>query len=142
MFTPDESFNAVFGRDGSAIQMGVWAGGRLEADISSMNFDSMTVPDYLPGPLWVDSQGERFQNEAFAGPEINGFFMARSRRGNIISIFDSNYEKQILTGFPGHQAFDYSDEDVVNAMKANFEEAKAASPAGTESGICQYRRRI
>lgn len=134
-FTPDEDFNAVFGRDGSTIQMGVWAGGRLETDISTMNFDSMTVPDYLPGPLWVDANGERFQNEAFAGPEINGFFMARSRRGNIISLFDSNYEKQILTGFPGHQAFDYSDEDTVNAMKANFEEAKASSPAGTESGF-------
>jgi uncharacterized protein with FMN-binding domain len=135
LFTPDEDFNAVFGRDGSTIQMGVWAGGRLEADISSMNFDSMTIPDYLPGPLWVDSNGERFQNEAFAGPEINGFFMARTRRGNIISIFDSNYEKQILTGYPGHQAFDYSDETAVNEMKANFEEAKSASPAGTESGF-------
>ena len=51
LFTKDEDFFAPFGRDGSTIQMGVWAGGRLEGDISTMNFDSMTVPDYLPGPL-------------------------------------------------------------------------------------------
>lgn len=65
-----------------------------------MNFDSMTVPDYLPGPLWVDENGQRFQNEAFAGPEINGFFMARAKRGNITSIYDSTYETQILRGLP------------------------------------------
>lgn len=51
MFTQDEDFLAPFGRDGPTIQMGVWAGGHLESDISTMNFDSMTVPDYLPGPL-------------------------------------------------------------------------------------------
>lgn len=134
-FTPDEDFNAVFGRNGSAIQMGVWAGGRIETDVSSMNFDSMTIPDYLPGPLWVDANGQRFQNEASAGPELNGFFLARSRRGNIISIFDSTYDTQILRGFPGHQAFDYSDETAVNNMLANFAAAKEASPAGTEAGF-------
>lgn len=100
LFTKDEDFFAPFGRDGSTIQMGVWAGGRLEGDISTMNFDSMTVPDYLPGPLWVDENGQRFQNEAFAGPEINGFFMARAKRGNITSIYDSTYETQILRGLP------------------------------------------
>lgn len=117
LFTKDEDFFAPFGRDGSTIQMGVWAGGRLEGDISTMNFDSMAVPDYLPGPLWVDENGQRFQNEAFAGPEINGFFMARAKRGNIISIYDSTYETQILRGFPGHQAFEYDMPAVVEAMK-------------------------
>ena len=115
LFTKDEDFFAPFGRDGSTIQMGVWAGGRLEGDISTMNFDSMAVPDYLPGPLWVDENGQRFQNEAFAGPEINGFFMARAKRGNITSIYDSTYEIQILRGFPGHQAFEYDMPAVVEA---------------------------
>ena len=115
--------------------MGVWAGGRLETDISSMNFDSMMIPDGMAGPLWVDANGQRFQNEAAAGPELNGFFMARSRRGNIISVFDSTYSTQILRGFPGHQAFDYSDKATVDAMLAKFEAAKAASPNATEDGF-------
>ena len=135
LFTKDEDFFAPFGRDGSTIQMGVWAGGRLEGDISTMNFDSMTMPDYLPGPLWVDENGQRFQNEAFAGPEINGFFMARAKRGNITSIYDSTYNTQILRGFPGHQAFNYSDPDAVDAMLAKFEAAKAVSPNATEDGF-------
>lgn len=136
MFTKDEDFFAPFGRDGSTIQMGVWAGGRLESDISTMNFDSMTVPDYLPGPLWVDGNGQRFQNEAFAGPEINGFFMARAKRGNIISIYDSNYEPQILRGFPGHSAFEYDMPEVVDAMKANFENARNAGAEGANGWYC------
>lgn len=136
IFTKDEDFFAPFGRDGSTIQMGVWAGGRLEGDISTMNFDSMTVPDYLPGPLWVDENGQRFQNEAFAGPEINGFFMARAKRGNITSIYDSNYEPQILRGFPGHQAFEYDMPQVVDAMKANFEAARAAGADGANGWYC------
>ena len=135
LFTKDEDFFAPYGRDGSTIQMGVWAGGRLEGDISTMNFDSMTTPDYLPGPLWVDENGQRFQNEAFAGPEINGFFMARAKRGNITSIYDSTYNTQILRGFPGHQAFNYSDPDTVDAMLAKFEAAKAVSPNATEDGF-------
>ena len=136
LFTKDEDFFAPFGRDGSTIQMGVWAGGRLEGDISTMNFDSMGVPDYLPGPLWVDENGQRFQNEAFAGPEINGFFMARAKRGNITSIYDSTYETQILRGFPGHQAFEYDMPAVVEAMKGNFEAAKAAGAEGANGWYC------
>ena len=136
MFTQDEDFLAPFGRDGSTIQMGVWAGGHLESDISTMNFDSMTVPDYLPGPLWVDEKGQRFQNEAFAGPEINGFFMARAKRGNITSIYDSTYETQILRGFPGHQAFEYDMPAVVEAMKGNFEAARNAGAEGANGWYC------
>ena len=122
--------------DGSGIQLGYWAGGRLEGNISTMNFDSMAVPDYLPGPLWVDENGQRFQNEAFAGPEINGFFMARAKRGNITSIYDSTYETQILRGFPGHQAFEYDMPAVVEAMKGNFEAAKAAGAEGANGWYC------
>ncbi len=136
MFTSEEGFNAPFGRDGSAIQMGVWAGGRLEGEISTMNFDSMTVPDYIPGPLWVDEKGERFQNEAFAGPELNGFFMARAKRGNITSVYDSTYETQILRGFPGHQGFEYDMPETVEAMKANFTAAREAGAAGANGWYC------
>ena len=136
MFTGEEGFSAPFGRDGSAIQMGVWAGGRLEPDISSMNFDSAVVPDYIPGPLWVDKNGQRFQNEAFAGPELNGFFMARTKRGNITSIYDSTYPSQIRRGFPGHQAFDYTNAETVAAMEANFETARTAGAAGANGWYC------
>jgi hypothetical protein len=136
LFTADEGFLCPFGRDGSSIQMGVWAGGRLESEISSMNFDSAATPDYIPGALWVDKNGERFQNEAFAGPEISGFFMARSRRGNITSIYDNTYPVQILRGFPGHQSFDYANQMEVDVLTAKFEAARNAGAAGADGYYC------
>lgn len=136
LFTKDEGFLAPFGRDGSTIQMGVWAGGRLEGEISTMNFDSMTVPDYIPGPLWVDENGERFQNEAFAGPELGGFFLARAKRGNIISVYDSTYETQIMRGFSGHQGFEYDNPKAVEQMLANFTAAREAGAAGANGWYC------
>lgn len=136
MFTAEENFSAFMGRDGSTIQMGVWAGGRLEGEISTMNFDSMSTPDAIPGALWVDNNGERFQNEAFAGTEINGFFMARAKRGNITSIYDSTYPTQILRGYPGHGAFDYSNEGTVNSKLASFEAARSAGAEGANGFYC------
>ena len=133
--TPSEKMFGKLGRNGSAIQMGVWAGGRLETDISSMNYDSMATPDYIPGALWVDERGERFQNEAFGGTEINGFLMARMKRGRIIALYDSTYPTQILRGYPGHQAFDYSDPLAVRKLTEKFESARDAGPAGTRFGF-------
>lgn len=135
MFTPNEKFFAGMDRDGSAIQMGVWAGGRLESTIGSMNFDSMRIPDDVPGPLWVDNTGRRFQNEGFAGPEINGFFMARTKRGTVTSIYDSTYNTQILRGYPGHQAFDYANEVAVKTLCGKFEAARSAGSKGTRDGF-------
>ncbi|MBS5450290.1 MAG: FAD-dependent oxidoreductase [Coriobacteriia bacterium] len=135
-FAPGEDFAGMMDRDGSAIQMGVWAGGRLETDISSMNFDSMTIPDYIPGPLWVDGDGERFQNEGFGGPELNGFQLARLHRGKIISVYDSGYADQIIIGFPGHQAFDYADEATVENMKATIAAAQGTGAEGAEGWFC------
>lgn len=135
-FTPEEGFMAPFDRDGSTIQMGVWVGGRLEGDISTMNFDSLAIPDSIPGPLWVDDNGERFQNEAFAGPELNGFFSARAMRGKMIAIYDSKYPEQILRGFPSHGAFEYDDEDQVNLKLNEFAASKDAGAEGANGFYC------
>ena len=134
-FASDEKFLGIMDRNGSAIQMGVWAGGRIETDIGSMNFDSSVIPDYIPGPLWVNEEGCRFQNEGFAGPELNGFYHARSSRGKMISVYDSTYDSQILRGFPGHQAFDYSDAHSVETMMENFAEARAQKGTPTRKGF-------
>lgn len=130
MYTPDKDMMCMFDRDGSAIAMGVWAGGRLESEISSMNFDTTYCPDVLPGPLWVDDDGNRFQNEATGGTEINGLFMARAKRGRQISIFDNTLEQQLNSGFPCHSGMDWSNGwDVPNAL-AKFQAAEGAGAEG------------
>ena len=132
MYTPDEQMMCMFDRDGSAIAMGVWAGGHLEPEISSMNFDTTYCPDVLPGPLWVNDRGERFQNEAFGGTELNGLFMARSMRGHQISVFDSTIDTQLLAGFPCHSAPDYSDEWTMESLKAKFHRAEGKGAEGND----------
>lgn len=132
MYTPDEQMMCMFDRDGSTIQMGVWAGGHLEAEISSMNFDVTYCPDILAGPLWVDDSGRRFQNEASGGTEINGLYMARAKRGRQISVFDSTLETQLMSGLPCHSGLDWSNGwDVPNAL-AKF---KGAEGKGAEGNL-------
>ncbi len=134
MYTPDADMMCMFDRDGSAIAMGVWAGGRLESEISSMNFDTTYCPDVLPGPLWVDSDGNRFQNEATGGTEINSLFMARAKRGNQISVFDNTLEQQLNSGFPCHSGLDWSNGwDVPNTL-AKFRAAEGMGAKGNGSG--------
>jgi hypothetical protein len=135
MCTSDENIGAMMDRDGSSIQMGVWAGGRVEGEPSSMNFDSARGPDSFSS-LWIDESCKRFQDEAFAGPEVNCLFLARGKRGIITAVYDSNYELNLLTGFPGHGSFDYSDEYVVETQKAQFEAAKEAGSEGAEGFYC------
>ncbi|NCB65191.1 MAG: FAD-binding protein [Bacilli bacterium] len=135
MFTPDEDFAGMMDRDGSTIQMGYWVGGRIEGEVSSMNFDSASGPDSFSA-LWLDKDCKRFQDEAYAGPEINGLFAARAKRGSVTAIYDSTYDVQMLTGHPGHGSFDYSVEVTVDAMKANFEAARTAGAAGADNYYC------
>ena len=136
MYTPDESMSCMFDRDGSAISMGVWAGGHLESEISTMNFDVTYCPDVLPGPLWLNERGERFQNEASGGTELNGLLMARSIRGAVSSIFDKNYKTQILRGFPAHSALDYSSEWEVDSMAAKLTAAEGKGAEGNNGYYC------
>ena len=136
MYTPDESMMCMFDRDGSAIAMGVWAGGHLESEISSMNFDVTYSPDVLVGPLWVNDKGERFQNEAFGGTELNGLFMARAMRGQQISIFDNTLEQQLMSGIPCHSGLDWSNGwDVPNTL-AKFQAAEGMGAEGADGYYC------
>lgn len=60
-------------KDGSGIQMGVWAGGRLEPrPLGSMNGD-FVIPSMNPGVgIYLDEQGNRYCNEFFGDPTWTG----------------------------------------------------------------------
>ena len=136
MYTPEQQMMCMFDRDGSAIAMGVWAGGRLEPEISSMNFDTTYSPDVLVGPLWVDRDGDRFQNEAFGGTELNGLFMARAKRGNVTSVFDSSLEEQLKSGLPCHSGLDWSNDWDVPSALAKFKAAEGKGAEGANGYFC------
>lgn len=133
----DDHFGNFAGRDGSTIQMGYWAGGHLEGEPSSMNFDTAAIPDSLNGPLWINGDGERFQNEAAGGPEISGLFMARAMRGGYCtSVFDNTLDDQLVSGYGGHGALNFSDEDEVRYFRDAFHAAEGKGAEGANDYYC------
>lgn len=133
-FTGNEDFKgfAGVGRDGSTIAMGLWAGGRMESEVSTMNYDSVQIPDAVTGSLWLDADGHRFQNEGFGGPEVLGYFVPRAKKRVVISVFDRSIDRQVLRGVAGHGALDYSDPDAVANVLQHFRAAEGAGAEGVK----------
>jgi len=123
----------ALGRDGSGIKMGYWVGGRLESEISSMVFDSSPCPDQYSG-LWLDENQERFMNECFAGPEINGFLIARLKRRQIVSVHDNKILENVTYNLPGHGSYDPSEPVSVNTLLWNLYDAEQAGKEGADRG--------
>ncbi len=117
----DNLINGMFGRDGSGIKMGLWAGGSMGPDriVCSPNiiFRSETYPTNLlrwgsgfpdgecvwGSPfMWVDSDGRRFTDETFLGVFGQIVRAERLKPGCYFSIFDSNFRENISRMPPEH----------------------------------------
>lgn len=117
----DNLINGMFGRDGSGIKMGLWAGGSMGPDriVCSPNiiFRSETYPTNLlrwgsgfpdgecvwGSPfMWVDSNGRRFTDETFLGVFGQIVRAERLKSGCYFSIFDSNFRENISRMPPEH----------------------------------------
>lgn len=100
-FNADES--------GLGIQMGVWAGGRLEPRPMACNGgDYITYSGTGQGnggaSIWLDEYGERFCNEFFGGPNWAGKPGMRGRHVNKYNMFGSNVADLMDMGVPAHSA--------------------------------------
>lgn len=117
----DNLINGMFGRDGSGIKMGLWAGGSMGPDriVCSPNiiFRSETYPTNLlrwgsgfpdgecvwGSPfMWVDSDGRRFTDETILGVFGQIVRAERLKPGRYFSIFDSNFRENISRMPPEH----------------------------------------
>lgn len=125
----DRAIGSAMDRDGSGHKMGVWAGGRMEAEPSTMGFDTTSGPDAFPS-LWLDENVERYTNECFGGPEINGFINARLKRRQLVAVYDSTVTEMIQYNIPGHGSFDPTDQLAVDSLTQNLQ---AAYDAGRDS---------
>ena len=115
------------GRDGSGIQMGVWAGGRMcPAPICVMG-GNYFYPNGVIGNsavLWLDDNAKRFCNEGFGGDMVfSALEGARLPGGNVYSIFDSDIFNQLEYQSIGHCAMDTSETD----PKEDFSPVKLAN---------------
>jgi fumarate reductase flavoprotein subunit len=125
------------GRDGRGIQMGVWAGGRLEArPLAAMNGNSeylMGVIDSF-GVLWVDENGRRYCNEGFGDPIFAGFPGAQEKRGVKTIVFDSNIFENLQYSPPAHTSFFINNAEAEKRLRDHMASAREAGAKGHRIG--------
>jgi hypothetical protein len=125
------------GRDGRGIQMGVWAGGRLEArPLAAMGGNSdplMGVIDSF-GALWVDENGQRYCNEGFGDPVFAGFPAAQEKRGSRTIVFDSNIFENLQYSAPAHTSFFINNAAAEKRLGDKMEAAREAGAKGYHIG--------
>lgn len=102
-------------QDGSAIAMGYWAGGRLEARPLSSMGGNYCYPCNSPGDpigttaaLWVNKHGKRYCNEGFGDIVLAAIAGAKEPDGMIYTVFDESIREDITYQAPGHMAIDYA----------------------------------
>lgn len=101
--------------DGSGIQMGYWAGGRLESRPLSSMGGNYVYPCNSPGDpigttaaLWVNCHGKRYCNEGFGDIVLAAMAGAKEPQGKIFTVFNDTIREDITYQAPGHMALNYA----------------------------------
>lgn len=99
----------LLSRDGSAIAMGVWAGGHIEVGPHAGMNTGQAGPEapWGPGALLLNQDGKRFCDECAGGAEGAAYMVPRQPRGHVVSISDANWQDLVYTMPPAHEAVDY-----------------------------------
>ncbi len=133
LFLEGEEFSRGLGRNGRGLQMGVWAGGRLEAGpMATMGGDYFTPFGVIGtmGVLWLDPEGKRYCNENFGDATFAGMPAAQMPRGCYYHLFDSNMTATLDRCVPSKGSFDGADPVQVRVMQEGLEGARNAGPGG------------
>jgi hypothetical protein len=137
LFDEGEDFR-FSGRDGRGIQMGVWAGGRLEArPVPAMggNFATpMGVTGSFGGIPWIDDSGRRYCNEGCGDPVFAGMPGAALQHGITTVVFDSSILDDLQCSPPAHGAFWFVGESAGKALLDNMASARKAGATGHNTG--------
>ncbi len=96
-------------RDGSAIKMGVWAGGHIEVGPRAGMNTGQAGPEapWGPGALMLNQNGKRFCDECAGGAEGSAYLVPRQPKGAVVAINDANWQEIVYTMPPCHEAVDY-----------------------------------
>jgi succinate dehydrogenase/fumarate reductase flavoprotein subunit len=101
--------------DGSGIQLGYWAGGRLESRPLSSMGGNYVYPCNSPGDpigttaaLWVNCHGKRYCNEGFGDIVLSAMAGAKEPQGMLYTVFNDTIREDLTYQAPGHMAIDYA----------------------------------
>lgn len=124
----DEGDWSGHGWDGSGIQMGVWAGGRLEPRSHAAMGGNYSFPGFeLIGStavLRVNRHGKRYSDEGFGTHILAALPGARQPNGRLYGIFDSRIREQVTCQAPCHAVFDYTDPRELEKLNRALEQAR------------------
>lgn len=116
------------GWDGSGIQMGTWAGGRLEPRSHAAMGGNYSFPGFdLIGStavLRVNKHGKRYSDEGFGTHILAAIPGARQPNGMLWGIFDSRIRDQVTYQAPCHAIFDYTDPKECEKLERALEQAR------------------
>jgi len=124
------------GRDGRGIQMGVWAGGRLEAGVLPTmggNFNTHRGLNGTFGLLWLDTKGRRYCNEVFGDPVISGMVGNQIPRGTFYNVIDDDIYEYLQWSVPAHEGYDNSMDPEGENLRRNLDAALAAGKGGYDA---------
>lgn len=138
-FGPNDEFACNLDRDGSGIQMGYWAGGKLDPHPGTMDGISWYPTDSPKDPiggtlaLWINAEGDRYCNEGFGTADLSGLVGSRQPDGIISTVFDSNVEELIRVQPYGHMTYDYTLVGF-DGLHEVMDKAYAGGPLGSSDG--------
>ena len=127
---PGESLSVLMDSDGSGIQMGYWAGGKLD----SMGIPTMNGKHYHPGlpqGIWLNSKGKRYCNEYWGPIEFRGRPALQMDRDGFYAFYDSKLPEYMQYSVPSHGSTYASEENLANAQK-ELDNALAAGAEGVQ----------
>lgn len=126
------------GWDGSGIQIGVWAGGRLEPRSHAALGGNYSFPGFevigSTAILRVNKYGKRFSDEGFGTHVLAALAGAKQPNGILWGIFDNDIFKQIEYQSSSHAVFDYSKLNKIEQLKTQLESALSAGKDGFSTG--------
>lgn len=132
----DEGDITGHGWDGSGIQMGVWAGGRLEPRSHAAMGGNYSFPGFdligSTATLRVNCHGRRYSNEGFGTHILAATAGVKQPNGMLWGIFDSNIFEEVTWQAANHAVFDYTDEHEVDKLKKALTKAREAKGAAAQ----------
>ena len=133
------------GWDGSGIQMGVWAGGRIEPRSHAATGGNYSLPGFdvigSAAVLRVNKYGKRYSNEGFGTHILGALAGAKQPNGMLYGIFDDNIREELTYQTPCHAVVDYCSRERMAKLDEQLAAARAAGKRGYPIGAIKGSER-
>jgi len=128
--------------DGSGHKMGCWAGGFIEAGPrGAMSFGGGASGPWGSSPfLWLNSQGERFMNEAAVCDSMA--IAVRQPFGGFTLVTDANYEETLKNSSLDHGCANFGRPDYYTELVEDMQAVPVDDQAGGTVRMCTVAERM